>query len=182
MSAGKTTILALSSLLLCACVAPTQISSNMAQDYTAQPKRLFVITDVGSDFGDAFANSFQSKLLNIAADCGSALQLSRISTLELDDSARRSEIATFKPDTFLSIRRNGGTKLQSGQIVDIIYDVRLIDIQSKRIVWRAAVTFYRGGTAVVSAAERGTALAVDITNKMKEDHVFRACEVIKTKS
>jgi hypothetical protein len=36
--------------LVSACAAPTQISSNKAQDYTAQPTRLFVVTDVGSDF------------------------------------------------------------------------------------------------------------------------------------
>ena len=73
------------------------------------------------------------------------------------------------------------TKLPNGALVDVIYDVRLIDVQSKRIVWRAAVTFYRGGTAIVSAADRGAALAVDITNKMKEDKVFRGCEVITPK-
>jgi hypothetical protein len=181
MGRGIRTVIALSWLLFSACVTPTQISSNKAQDYTAEPKRVFVVTDVGTDFGEDFANAFQAKLLAIAADCGSAAQLSRISALELDDRARVREVDTFKPDTFLSIRRNGGTKLPNGALVDVIYDVRLIDIQSKRIVWRAAVTFYRGGTAVVSAADRGAALAIDITNRMKEDHVFRTCEVIKTK-
>ena len=73
------------------------------------------------------------------------------------------------------------SKMSSGQLVDVIYDVRLVDIQSKRIVWRAAVTFYRGGT-IIPSTDRGAALAVDITNKMKEDHIFRTCEVIKAKS
>jgi hypothetical protein len=99
----------------------------------------------------------------------------------LDDSTRRREIDGFKPDVFLSIRRNGGTEISTGQLVDVIYDVRLVDIQSKRIVWRAAVTFYRGGT-IIPSTDRGAALAVDITNKMKEDHIFRTCEVIKAKS
>ena len=45
----------------------------------------------------------------------------------------------------------------------------------------AAVTFYRGGT-IIPSTDRGAALAVDITNKMKEDHIFRTCEVIKAKS
>ena len=53
--------------------------------------------------------------------------------------------------------------------------------KAKRIVWRAAVTFYRAGT-IIPSTERGAALAVDITTKMKEDHIFRACEVIKAKS
>jgi len=175
------TLAAFGLLLVSACAAPTQISSNKAQDYTAQPTRLFVVTDVGSDFGNDFANSFQAKLINIASDCGSAAEVSRISALELDDSTRRREIDGFKPDVFLSIRRNGGTKMSSGQLVDVIYDVRLVDIQSKRIVWRAAVTFYRGGT-IIPSTDRGAALAVDITNKMKEDHIFRTCEVIKAKS
>src|SRR5580765_4544364 len=161
------TLAAFGLLLVSACAAPTQISSNKAQDYTAQPTRLFVVTDVGSDFGNEFANSFHAKLINIASECGSAAEVSRISALELDDSTRRREIDGFKPDVFLSIRRNGGTKMSSGQ---------LVDIQSKRIVWRAAVTFYRGGT-IIPSTDRGAALAVDITNKMKEDHIFRTCEV-----
>jgi hypothetical protein len=181
MNAAPRTVIAVSFLLLTACVAPTQIASNKAQDYTAQPRRLFVVTDVGTDFGDDFANSFQAKLIAITADCGAAAELSRISALELDDRARAREVDTFKPDSVLSIRRNGGTKLPNGALVDVIYDVRLIDVQSKRIVWRAAVTFYRGGTAIVSAADRGAALAVDITNKMKEDKLFRGCEVITPK-
>ncbi len=181
MNSGLRAVTAVSWLMLTACVAPTQIASNKAQDYTAQPKRLFVVTDVGSEFGDEFANSFQTKLIAIASDCGTSAELSRISALELDDRARAREIDTFKPDSFLSVRRNGGTKLTNGAIVDVIYDVRLVDVETKRIVWRAAVTFYRGGTAIVSTAERGAALAVDITNRMKEDKIFRGCAVIMPK-
>jgi len=181
MNFAHRVVITVSFLLLTACVAPTQIASNKAQDYTAQPRRLFVVTDVGTDFGEDFANSFQAKLIAITADCGAAAELSRISALELDDRSRANEVATFKPDTFLSIRRNGGTKLSNGALLDVVYDVRLLDVQSKRIVWRAAVTFYRGGTAIISSADRGAALAVDITNKMKEDKVFRGCEVIAPK-
>src|ERR1700722_17366884 len=101
MNSGPRSVIALSFLLLTACVAPTQISSNRAQDYSSQPRRLFVITDVGTDFGNDFGNSFQTKLLAITADCGSVAELSRISSLELDDRARAAEVDKFKPDSFL---------------------------------------------------------------------------------
>ena len=44
MGTGGRTIAAFGLLLVSACAAPTQISSNKAQDYTAQPTRLFVVT------------------------------------------------------------------------------------------------------------------------------------------
>jgi hypothetical protein len=129
MGTGGRTIVAFGLLLMSACAAPTQISSNKAQDYTAQPTRLFVVTDVGSDFGNDFANYFQANLINIASDCGSAAEVSRISALELDDSTRRQEIDGFKPDVF--IRFAVTAERYRPQLVDVIYDVRLVDIQTR---------------------------------------------------
>jgi hypothetical protein len=54
-----------------------------------------------------------------------------------------------------------------------------MDAASAKIGWRARTDFYRGGTAI-PAAERGATLAVDITNKMKEDGLLGTCAPVKS--
>lgn len=86
----------------------------------------------------------------------------------------------FKADTIMSVRRNGGTRNEYG-IFHAIYNVKLVDVQTNKAVWREDTNFYRGGTAI-PIKERGETLAVDITNKIKEDKIFRSCEIIKSKT
>jgi len=181
MNTSRNTLLIfIASVLLSACVAPTTIASNKAENYTKEPKRIFVLTDVGSEFGKDFFDSFQAKLGAIARDCGAALEVSRISSLELDEKVHLNKMKTFKADTIMSVRRNGGTRNEYG-IFHAIYNIKLVDVQTNKTVWRADTNFYRGGTAI-SIKERGEALAVDITNKIKEDKIFRSCEIIKSKT
>jgi len=179
MKARHAAIIVLS-FVIGACAPATRVQSNKAQDYTSEPKRVFVLTDVGSDFGDEYAQAFQERLVGIARDCGAVIEVSRINPLELDNSARTARMKDFNPDVVLSIFRAGGTRNQSG-LFHVIYDVRLQDVQSKKMVWRANFNFYRGG-GLIPVADRGRALAVDITNKMKEDGIVRSCPVIKPAS
>ena len=56
MNTGRNTLLIfIVSVLLSACVAPTTIASNKAENYNKEPKRIFVLTDVGSEFGKDFS-------------------------------------------------------------------------------------------------------------------------------
>ncbi len=180
MKVSRIALLALISVLVSACAAPTKITSNKAQGYTTEPKRLFILTDIGSDFGKAFADSFQGKLTAIAQDCGAVIEVSKISSLELDANVHTNKMKSFNADASLLIRRNGGT-MNGSLLIHVIYDLRLVDVQSNKTVWRANTNFYRGGTAI-PITERGEALAVDITNKMKEDQIFRSCPLIKVKT
>ena len=176
MNFRRVAIVALS-LVLWACAPATRVQSNKAQDYANEPKRVFVLTDVGSDFGDEYAQAFQERLTGIAKDCGAVLEVSRVSSLELDNSARTTRMNEFKPDVVLSIFRAGGTRNQYG-LFHVIYDARLQDVESKKLVWRANFSFHRGG-GLIPIADRGRALAVDITNRMKQDGIVRSCPVIK---
>lgn len=77
----------------------------------------------------------------------------------------------FKPDAVVSIRPNGGTKeAYGGRLLHAIYAVRLIDFKTRKTVWRANVDFYRGAL-VIPINGRGEALAVDVSDKPKENHI-----------
>jgi hypothetical protein len=118
-------------------------------------------------------------MIPIAKECGAAIQIESISALQLDESIYDKKIKAFNPDSFLSVRRAGGTVSQNGGIILVIYDVKLTDMPSNKVVWRANIRFPRG---INSIAERGEALAVDLTNKMKDDQIFRSCPTINAKT
>jgi hypothetical protein len=171
-------LLALVALLLVACAPATKMVSNKAGNWQSQPKRLFVVTDVGSDFGDEYYKSFEEKTTSILRDCGVTAGFSRITELELDRDIHVNRVKAFGADTVLTVRRNGGTRSQNA-LFHVIYDVVLMDAPSGKIGWRARTDFYRGGTAVFTPAERGASLAIDITNKMKDDGLLGTCAPIK---
>jgi len=166
------------SALIAGCAAPTKISTNKAQNYTTEPKRIFVLTDIGSDFGTEYANGFQRKAISIVKDCGAEMQVQFLSALELDESTYDQKRKAYKADTVLSIKRAGGTKSEYGVLIQVIYDIKLYDTLSNKVVWRANTTFSRGG-GLIPVVERGETLAIDLTNKMKEDKVFQSCPLIK---
>ncbi len=170
----------LSTALLSACAAPTKIVSNKATNYTAEPKRIFVLTNIGPDFGQDFSDSFQGKLAALVRGCGAVVEVSRISSLELDESVHAARMTKFRPDTLMTLRRSGGTRNEFGLLLDARYDAKLIDVRSNKTVWRAEAVFNRGGTAI-PLSHRGEAFAVDLTNKLKEDGIFRSCEAGQAK-
>jgi len=166
--------------VLAACVTPAQISTNKAANYTSEPKRIFVVTDIGSDYGKPYATAFQYKFAAIVKECGAASQFFYVSGLELDESKPEAQMNAFHPDSALSIRRSGGTKDQYGNVVVQMYDARLTDMKTNKVVWRASMTFSAKSGEIVSSImhttfDRGEDLAMDMTNKMKDDQIFRSC-------
>jgi hypothetical protein len=167
-------------LLAAACAAPSRIVSNKSAEYTQEPMRVFVVTDIGTEWGADFFNAFKSRLVPIVAECGGTVEVSRISAVELDETVHVRRAVAFKADSILSIRRNGGTKDQYGGILDVTYDSRLVDMKSNKVVWRSSTRFVRAG--LVPIAERGQTLAVELTNKMKTDGLWHSCAVIVPKA
>ena len=177
MKLSHMALIACTCLLAYACAPQTKIASKKATDYSAEAKRIFVVTDVGTDFGNEFGDAFQNKLTAIAESCGAVMQVDRISSLELDEDVHLKKMKEFDANVLMSVRRNGGTKNQYG-LFQVYYDVRLVDIALNKTVYRANVDFSRG-PITIPLATRGEALAVDITNKMKEDGIVHGCPVIK---
>jgi hypothetical protein len=155
------------------------MASNKAAGYTKEPQRVFVITDIGTEWGNDYYNAFKGKFTALVSQCGATAQVSRISNLELDENVHLRRAKAFNADTLLTIRRNGGTKNQYGTIINVDYDSRLRDLQSNKIVWRSSAHFIRGLTPI---HDRGEQLAIDITNRMKQDGIFASCPQVQTQS
>lgn len=162
-------------LMMAACVS-TKIQSNRAEDYAQQPKRLFVITNIGTDFGSEYAEAFRGALTRIAKACGAEVEMSILAPLELDESVHDQKRKAFNADTVLSVRRAGGTRDAYG-LLNVNYDSRLINLATNKTVWRSSMTFHRN--RLVAIEKRGEALAVDLTNKMKDDRIFGSCPRIE---
>lgn len=171
--------IALASILVAGtgCVTSTKVASLKAADFSGEPKNIFIITNAGTEYGDEFYDGLKDRLTEIFSECGASSGFSRMPLLELDGSVHVRRAIEFNADYILSVRRNGGTQSDIG-LFHVIYDVSLYDQKRRKIVWKARTDFYRGGL-IIPARERGGALAIDLTNKMKEDGIFSACQKIK---
>jgi len=107
------------------------------------------------------------------------MEISYISSLVLDENVYANKMKAYKSDSLLSIKRAGGTRSAEGVLIQVNYDVKLIDVPTNKTVWRAATEVYRG--MMVPDVERGQSFAVVLTNRMKTDKIFSSCplEVVK---
>ncbi|MBV8635715.1 MAG: hypothetical protein JO002_14570 [Burkholderiaceae bacterium] len=153
---------------------PAAIESNMAPDYTGTPARMFVVTDIGIDFGEDYGNSFQENFVALAKDCAIDSEVSRIPTFDQARAARQQRMRKFAPDTILTIYRNGGVTQQTA-ILSVIYDVKVIDVKSGKLVWRAQVNYEKGDFRKLK--ERGREIALELLTKMKDDQLLRNCRL-----
>jgi ABC-type branched-subunit amino acid transport system substrate-binding protein len=161
---------AITLVLLAACATVPNITSNRAADYTGAPKRIFVITDIGTEYGKQYADAFQTRFIAAAKECGAEVQMLRTTPLDVDDNAQAQKIRAFAPDAILRFRRNGGTN-SGGALVHVIYDARLIDLPTTKSVWRAVVNFHMGSIGF-GLVDRSADMAADIVEKMKADRLL----------
>lgn len=163
---------------LAGCAASVRIDSNRAAGFSIEPKRIFVVSEVGNEYGAEFTQGFQSRLRAIAAECGAVLDLSQMSTLELNSNVHVSRARAFNADLLLTVRRGGGTRDQYGNIIHVIYDARAFDARADKPVWRASIDF-RGPGMAGQRAERAGVLAGELTNRLKNDGIWRGCAPVK---
>jgi hypothetical protein len=158
----------------------TPVESNKAASYPGDPKRIFVITDIGTEWGKKYADAFQQKMTEVARTCGANTHFFYLTSLELEPPKPEAQILAFHADAVLSIRRDGGVKDKFGNVKVQNYDIRLLDVKTDKLVWRARVNFSGKAIEMITAliyskADDGEALASDLTDKMKADLVFRTC-------
>lgn len=165
-------ILAAVAFAVSACAPAAQIRSNKSAAYAKEPRRLFVVTDIGAEWGNSYYNGFKSRFTSLLSDCGAASEVSRVTDLELDDNAHQRRARKFNADAILNIRRTAGTKNGYGMFIDVTYDARMTDVESRKAVWRSNVKFMRG---LDGLPDRGQELAADIVKKLKEDGILRSC-------
>ncbi len=168
-------------VILTACVftPQTTITSNRAENYAKKPKRIFVLTTISADFGKKMFDSFEKKFIAIANDCDTAVMVNQVNSLELDEKIYAKNAEAFKADTLMVMRPNGGLVSQYGRIFNVIYDIKLMDVSSEQTIWRAKAKFVPG-ESIGRPVVLGEKLAIDITNKMKNDRLWGACAIIQS--
>jgi len=149
-----------------------EVSSNKVPGSIVEPKRVFVLTDVAVDMGAKFHDSFERKLRDVVDSCGATMEVDKMTNLELDDQAYQRKMREFGADTFLRVRRNGGTRSSTGDIIQARFDARMFDTRTKQTIWRGSVDFPRRERGLHN---EGEVLAAAIASKLKEDRVFQSC-------
>lgn len=177
LSETKVKLLAILALIgfLFGCASETRFQTNKVNDYAKSIKKMQIILNIADDYGPEFLNSFQKKIISILKECGTEVQVEMLSNQERDGRLRQ-RIETFKPETLLYINQ---TKRIVGSINAAEYDMKLHDLSSDKLVWRATALFDRWDTRLVSTNSRGSALAVDLRNQMTKDKILRSCSTEK---
>jgi hypothetical protein len=175
-------VLVVSALLtsILGCAPPTAITTRLDKDYPRQIKKIFVISQAGSEFGGSFGSSFSSRFVAAAKDCGVEAEVSSVLPSEPDKNIHFTRIKDFYPDVIMKIQRAGGTKTPYGFIIEVKYDVGLFEVKTEKQFWRADVEFARGST-MITLEKRGEALAMDLVNILKKDGILQSCVDPKAK-
>ena len=58
------------------CAPVSRITTNKNSDYEREPRKMFVISHVGTEFGEQFGSSFQTKFVTTAKECGVEVEVS----------------------------------------------------------------------------------------------------------
>ncbi len=169
----KWTAFAAFCIFLTACASQTRVSANKAADFTREPKRIFVATNIGDELGAGYKAGFQKSVTELFKSCGVSTEFVFLSPLELDESIYDKKRIAFQADTVLTIHKAGGNRDQYGLITLGIFDAKLIDVETSKVVWRGNLSTSRGGS--LSNQVVGESMAVGLTNRLKSDQILRSC-------
>jgi len=145
------------------------ITSNRANDYHANIKRLLVITDLGQALkgkidGDE-EGIFESNVRDALAKCSIVVEFHRHDPLALQNDAQEAIRAT-SPDTVMTLAwksaQSGGRAPKS-----TVYIGSIVDLTTKRLVWKAEIDFQ-------SAWSGGETLAASLVDRLKADTIISA--------
>lgn len=153
------------------CAPVSEVQSNRAYDYRDEPKRLFVIANMGAGAPAGVYLGFERGMREFATRCVKQVGFSRIDALELDGSVHRRRMADFGADTNLVLRFMDGAKYHN-QIVELRYDAQLVELPSERSIWRANLSIRSGLNSNEVVGEK---IATDLIERMRVDSIVKQC-------
>jgi hypothetical protein len=166
--------------LMAGCAPHSDITANKMPEYQQEPKRIFVVSYIGNDYGGNFYDDFKERLASGIRACGADFELTTVSPLDLDNKVHVARLAAFRPDAVLSLKHpNGtiGTRNQQG-IIHLIYAADLVEMASKKTVWRANIDFHTGDAYRAQFSGKGyigEALADEMIGQLKKDGILHSC-------
>ena len=178
--------------LLTGCEASTRITSAKDPAFRDHVAKLFVISEVGSEYDSRYRNDgptrtsttgtphvtiaaqFKAALIREAEACHIQLDVSTVSKLDLDPSAHLQRMESFGARYVLTIAETGGTKSAEGTVIEAAYDARLTDREVKdHMVWRADMHLRHG--SALGSEDPGVVVARDLLMKLDADQVIVPC-------
>jgi hypothetical protein len=127
-------------------------------------ERLFVVLDVEQRGPVEMLSRFESEFRGEALACGTQVQFSRITPLDLDDDQRSSKFRDFKGDAQLILLR-GPSTIRPLSASTHNYELRYRHVRSKQTQ----------RIRVISQVLPGPALASQLANRLKEAGVLTDC-------
>lgn len=156
---------------LLGCVAETTFLTNKATNYVSNITKMQILLNIDDDFG---FESFETKIASILRECSVEAKVEILSNDNLHQ--REQIIKLFKPEVILFIDQ---TVRYTGASNGARYDMKLLDLSLNKLVWRASANFSLGDIRHFSINERSAALAVDLSDQLKKDEIFRSCPITK---
>ncbi|HMK51194.1 MAG TPA: hypothetical protein VK551_01720 [Thermodesulfobacteriota bacterium] len=133
--------------------------------------RLFIILNHGQI--DNTDSSYTPYLINALKDEfskeGVEITIRVVKALALNDSIYKSEIVSYEPDGVMALTATGGTVTSYGSVMEIVYDVSLFDLSSKKRIWRAQIK--ASGGALVRE-KRMKLMARDLVKQLREQKII----------
>lgn len=161
----------LAAALLSGCAPVSEVHSNRAHDYRAEPKRLFVIANMGAGAPAGVYLGFERGMREFAARCVGEIGFSRVDALELDSAVHRRRMSAFDADTNLVVRFLDGAKYHN-QVIELRYDAQLVELPSERPVWRANLSIRSGLNSNEVVGEK---IANDLIEQLRLDSILKKC-------
>lgn len=152
---------------LAACVqSKATVTSNKAPDYHPEIKRLLVLTELGlvknnSLVGDE-EGTFEAAVTDSLAKCGIVTKFQRHDPLALQNEGPQA-IRSFSPDTVMTLGLKATGSM--GGAASVVYLGSIVDMPTKKLVWRAEVDFK-------AAWSGGETLAASIVDRLKADTIL----------
>jgi S1-C subfamily serine protease len=164
--------------LVGACTPSTRIAAVKATDYTAQPKRLFVVAVLDGSVTSDNRRDFSEALQRSIHACGVAVEVFLKSPLSFDDVEAQHRLA-FQPDTVLIVRPLSRATNGYGAVIGTVHLAELsvaaapeLPGAPAKVVWKAEIGM---GLVYVNHEVIGETLAQDLANRMKGDGLFPGC-------
>jgi hypothetical protein len=180
------------SALVTGCEASTQIKSAKDPAFRDHVAKMFVISEVGSEYDSQYRNDgptrtsttgtphvtvaaqFKAALVREAQACHIELDVSSVSKLDLDPKVHLERMESFGARYVLTLTETGGTKSSQGVVIESAYDARLTDREATdHMVWRADMHLRH--RSMLAGEDAGVVVARDLLMKLDADQIIAPC-------
>jgi len=139
-------------------------------------KRVMVYEDADTPpLEPAMHAAFTAELAHRLEACGLAAQVTTAVGRATDPAEMAASAGAFSADTALVVRQAGGNIVHGGT-GDLVFDLRLIELGSHAVTWRARMKLgFASPRSSSDAAASGHDFAADIVTRLRDDHALAGC-------